>query len=163
MPSSIAFLSRKFYKRLKNLEMKTFIKLDLQLNKNQTYIILPPLKFKSDNRISLIFDNYEKWASRLREELSYNNSIVYPRGIVGIITKILFLLSLENYENSFLDIYKKSNFRISKDTAGGYGTENNLGDSLFVKALSYFIKKTIFWPNYHLFNLCRNLNLEILM
>ena len=47
----------------------------------------------------------------------------------------------------FLDIYKKSNFRISKDTAGGYGTENNLGDSLFVKALSYFIKKTIFWPN----------------
>ena len=72
--------------------MKTFIKLDLQLNKNQTYIILPPLKFKSDNRISLIFDNYEKWASRLREELSYNNSIVYPRGIVGIITKILFFI-----------------------------------------------------------------------
>ena len=29
----------------------------------------------------------------------------------------------------FLDIYKKSNSRISKDTAGGYGTENDLGDS----------------------------------
>ncbi len=47
----------------------------------------------------------------------------------------------------FLDIYKKSNSRISKDTAGGYGTENNLGDSLIGKTLSYFVKKTIFWPN----------------
>ena len=47
----------------------------------------------------------------------------------------------------FLDIYKKSNSRISKDTAGGYGTENNLGDSLVGKSLSYFVKKTIFWPN----------------
>ena len=47
----------------------------------------------------------------------------------------------------FLDIYKKSNPRISKDTAGGYGTENNLGDSLLGKSLSYFVKKTIFWPN----------------
>lgn len=47
----------------------------------------------------------------------------------------------------FLDIYKKSNSRISKDTAGGYGTENNLGDSLIGKSLSYFVKKTIFWPN----------------
>ena len=47
----------------------------------------------------------------------------------------------------FLDIYKKSKSRISKDTAGGYGTENDLGDSLVGKLLSYFIKKTIFWPN----------------
>ncbi len=47
----------------------------------------------------------------------------------------------------FLDIYKKSKSRISKDTAGGYGTENNLGDSLVGKLLSYVIKKTIFWPN----------------
>ena len=47
----------------------------------------------------------------------------------------------------FLDIYKKSNSRISKDTAGGYGTENNLGDSLLGQSLSYFVKKTIFWPN----------------
>ena len=47
----------------------------------------------------------------------------------------------------FLDIYKKSYSRISKDTAGGYGTENSLGDSFIGKTLSYFIKKTIFWPN----------------
>ena len=47
----------------------------------------------------------------------------------------------------FLDIYKNSNSRISKDTAGGYGTENSLGDSIIGKFLSYIIKKTIFWPN----------------
>ena len=47
----------------------------------------------------------------------------------------------------FLDIYKKSNSRISKDTAGGYGTENSLGDGIIGKSLSYFIKKNIFWPN----------------
>lgn len=47
----------------------------------------------------------------------------------------------------FLDVYKKSNSRISKDTAGGYGTENSMGDGLFGKILSRIIKKTIFWPN----------------
>jgi len=88
----LPFYHESFYKTLKNNEMKSFIKLNLRLNKNQTYIILPPLKCKSDKRINPIFDNYEKWALILKEELSYNNSIVYPRGIVGIITKILFFI-----------------------------------------------------------------------
>ena len=88
----LPFYHESFYKTLKNNEMKSFIKLNLRLNKNQTYIILPPLKFKSDKRINPIFDNYEKWALILKEELNYNNSIVYPRGIVGIITKILFFI-----------------------------------------------------------------------
>ena len=47
----------------------------------------------------------------------------------------------------FLDIYKKSKSRISKDTAGGYGTENDLGDSFFGKVISFIIKQLIFWPN----------------
>ncbi len=47
----------------------------------------------------------------------------------------------------FLDVYKKSNSRISKDTAGGYGTENSIGDSLIGKLLSFIIKKSIFWPS----------------
>jgi anaerobic magnesium-protoporphyrin IX monomethyl ester cyclase len=47
----------------------------------------------------------------------------------------------------FLDIYKKSIARISKDTAGGYGTENNLGDGLIGKTITYAIKNSIFWPN----------------
>ena len=47
----------------------------------------------------------------------------------------------------FLDVYKKSHSRISKDTAGGYGTENDMGDGLFGSSLSRLIKKSIFWPN----------------
>lgn len=47
----------------------------------------------------------------------------------------------------FLDIYKKSKSRISKDTAGVYGTENDLGDSFFGKVISFIIKQLIFWPN----------------
>ena len=52
----------------------------------------------------------------------------------------------------FLDIYKKSSSRISKDTAGGYGTENDLGDNFFGKILSKIVKNSIFWPNLSLFN-----------
>ncbi len=47
----------------------------------------------------------------------------------------------------FLDVYKKSHARISKDTAGGYGTENDMGDGLFGNLLSRVIKRSIFWPN----------------
>ena len=47
----------------------------------------------------------------------------------------------------FLDVYKKSHCRISKDTAGGYGTENDLGDGIFGKTLSRLVKSSIFWPN----------------
>ena len=47
----------------------------------------------------------------------------------------------------FLDVYKKSRSRISKDTAGGYGTENDLGDGVIGKLLSYLIKRSVFWPN----------------
>ena len=47
----------------------------------------------------------------------------------------------------FLDVYKKSWSRISKDTAGGYGTENDLGDGFFGKVVSFLIKQFIFWPN----------------
>lgn len=47
----------------------------------------------------------------------------------------------------FLDVYKNSIARISKDTAGGYGTENDLGDGLSGKILSRIIKNSIFWPN----------------
>ena len=47
----------------------------------------------------------------------------------------------------FLDIYKQSFSRISKDTAGGYGTENDLGDGIFGKSLSFIVKNLIFWPN----------------
>jgi hypothetical protein len=47
----------------------------------------------------------------------------------------------------FIDVYKKSNSRISKDTAGGYGTENLLGSGFFSPLAQYLIKKGVFWPN----------------
>tara|TARA_B100000575_G_scaffold46581_1_gene33721 strand:+ start:6423 stop:7772 length:1350 start_codon:yes stop_codon:yes gene_type:complete len=58
----------------------------------------------------------------------------------------------------FLDVYKRSNSRISKDTAGGYGTENNMGDGLFGKFISSIIKKTIFWPNLSFIQLLEEFN-----
>ena len=72
--------------------MKSFVKICLKSNQNATYFILPPLKFKNIKNFNPIYDNYEKWALKLKEELGLNNSIVYPSGIVGLITKILFFI-----------------------------------------------------------------------
>jgi len=47
----------------------------------------------------------------------------------------------------FIDAYKKSIARVSKDTAGGYGTHNSLGDSFIGMAMSWVINKSVFWPN----------------
>lgn len=47
----------------------------------------------------------------------------------------------------FLDVYKKSNTRICKDTAGGYGTENELGPGLIPYLAEKFLKKSLFWPS----------------
>ena len=80
------------YKKIKNSEMKNFVKLWLNNNQKGTYIILPPLIYKNTKKLNLIFDYYEKWALKLKEELSLNNSIIYPDGIVGMVTKILFFI-----------------------------------------------------------------------
>ena len=88
----LPFYKNRFYKVLKNDEMKSFVKIYLKLNQNATYFILPPLKFEKIKNFSPIYDNYEKWALKLKEELGLNNSIVYPSGIVGLITKILFFI-----------------------------------------------------------------------
>jgi len=45
-----------------------------------------------------------------------------------------------------LDIYKKTNYRISKDTSGGYGTGNDFGDSFTSKVLKKKLKKSHDWP-----------------
>jgi len=84
--------NERFYKKLKNNEMKSFVKTCLKLNQNATYFILPPLKFENVKKLNPIYDNYEKWAFKLKEELSLNNSIVYPNGIVGLITKMFFFI-----------------------------------------------------------------------
>ena len=45
-----------------------------------------------------------------------------------------------------LDVYKDVNYRISKDTSGGYGTGNNFGNSLFTNYLKKKFKKEHDWP-----------------
>ncbi len=47
----------------------------------------------------------------------------------------------------FLDVYKKSNSRISKDTSGGYGTENDFGPGLIPLLLKSIVKYGLYWPN----------------
>ncbi len=45
-----------------------------------------------------------------------------------------------------VDIYKKDNWRLVKDTAGGYGTGNDFGNSLFSKIINKFVSRVISMP-----------------
>ena len=45
-----------------------------------------------------------------------------------------------------LDIYKSANYRISKDTSGGYGTGNDFGDTFAAIYLKKKLKKIHDWP-----------------
>lgn len=45
-----------------------------------------------------------------------------------------------------LDVYRKSPYRISKDTNGGYGVENDLGSGLIPELMSRVAKHSIYWP-----------------
>ena len=45
-----------------------------------------------------------------------------------------------------LDIYPKKNHRLIKDTAGGYGTGNDFGNSLFSKLLNVYVDSNIGMP-----------------
>ena len=42
-----------------------------------------------------------------------------------------------------LDPYPKKNYRISKDTSGGYGTGNDFGDSFIPKTLKKLLITTV--------------------
>ncbi len=45
-----------------------------------------------------------------------------------------------------LDVYPNNDHRLVKDTAGGYGTGNDFGNSLVAKILKYLIRKNSDWP-----------------
>lgn len=45
-----------------------------------------------------------------------------------------------------LDVYPSKNYRLVKDTAGGYGTGNNFGDTLFSKILNSYVDNSIGMP-----------------
>ena len=44
------------------------------------------------------------------------------------------------------DIYPTDDWRFVKDTAGGYGTGNNFGESFFARILNFFVGKMISMP-----------------
>ena len=45
-----------------------------------------------------------------------------------------------------LDVYPDNDFRLVKDTAGGYGTGNDFGNSFFSKLINKFVSKMIAMP-----------------
>ena len=45
-----------------------------------------------------------------------------------------------------VDNYTKDNWRLVKDTAGGYGTGNDFGNSIFSKLINKFVSKVISMP-----------------
>ena len=45
-----------------------------------------------------------------------------------------------------LDVYPKTNYRISKDQNGQFGTANDYGDNFFSKILKYYVKKNLNIP-----------------
>ena len=47
---------------------------------------------------------------------------------------------------AIVDIYPFINHRLIKDTAGGYGTGNNFGDTFFSKILNIFVDRMIGMP-----------------
>ena len=46
-----------------------------------------------------------------------------------------------------LDVYPKKKHRLIKDTAGGYGTGNDFGNTLFSKLLNIYVDTTIGMPS----------------
>ena len=55
-------------------------------------------------------------------------------------------LSINNMKITFLDIYRKSKYKISKNTNAGMGTANNYGTNLLAKAQNILIKNSIHYP-----------------
>ena len=45
-----------------------------------------------------------------------------------------------------LDVYPSNDWRLVKDTAGGYGTGNDFGNSFFSKLINNFVSKMITMP-----------------
>ena len=45
-----------------------------------------------------------------------------------------------------LDVYPSNDWRLVKDTAGGYGTGNDFGNSLFSQLINKFVSRMIAMP-----------------
>ena len=63
-----------------------------------------------------------------------------------------------------LDIYPNNDWRLVKDTAGGYGTGNDFGNSLFSKALNNFVSTMISMPPMYavyIYSILKNKGMEV--
>jgi hypothetical protein len=60
---------------------------------------------------------------------------------------------MTNCNVAILDSYRPSKYRISKDTCGGYGTENDFGIGLIPSILSSLAKHSLFWSPLSALNL----------
>ena len=63
-----------------------------------------------------------------------------------------------------LDIYTNDNWRLVKDTAGGYGTGNDFGNSFFSKLLNKFVAKSISMPSMYsmyIFSILKEKNIKV--
>ena len=53
---------------------------------------------------------------------------------------------IKNLNFLILDVYPNDNWRIVKDTAGGYGTGNNFGHNFLGRLMNFFVSKLITMP-----------------
>ncbi len=63
-----------------------------------------------------------------------------------------------------LDPYTNNNWRLVKDTAGGYGTGNDFGDNVLAKGLNKFVSKMISMPpmySMYVFSILKNKNFHV--
>ena len=63
-----------------------------------------------------------------------------------------------------LDAYPSDDWRLVKDTAGGYGTGNDFGNSFFSKMINYFVSKMINMPPMYalyVFSILKNKNIDV--
>ena len=56
-----------------------------------------------------------------------------------------------------LDVYPEHKHRLIKDTAGGYGTGNDFGNSLFSKLLNIYVDTNIGMPSIEIMIISSNL------
>ena len=63
-----------------------------------------------------------------------------------------------------VDNYTKDNWRLVKDTAGGYGTGNDFGNGIFSKLINKFVSKVISMPPMYamyVFSILKNRGCEV--
>ena len=64
-----------------------------------------------------------------------------------------------------LDIYKNDNWRLVKDTAGGYGTGNDFGNSIISRLINSLVSKMINMPpmySMYIYSILKKKNSEVI-